>query len=104
MTEQPPSAPLEDLFADAPLSDLLDALRTFSVAKAWVFGSVARGTAGPDSDLDLLVTFGRPTTLFQQFDLADRLGEISGREVHLMTSIDPIFEPYIRPTLIPLPL
>src|ERR1700676_3403119 len=28
------------------------------------FGSVARDEAGPDSDVDLLVEFGRPITLF----------------------------------------
>ena len=101
MNEKDTTAPVEDVFL-AATPQLLAALRDFGVAAAWVFGSVARGTERPDSDLDLLVTFSQPTTLFRQLDLAEELRTITGRDVHLMTRIDPVFEPYIRPTLVPL--
>ena len=36
----------------------------YGVESLALFGSVARDEAGPDSDVDLLVEFGRPITLF----------------------------------------
>jgi predicted nucleotidyltransferase len=50
----------------------------FGVTSVALFGSVARNEAGPGSDVDLLVEFGRPITLFdlvavQQY-LEQRLG------------------------------
>jgi len=39
-----------------------------------LFGSVARGEAGPNSDVDLLVEFDRPVGLFHFFRVQRRLG------------------------------
>ncbi|HYJ12072.1 MAG TPA: nucleotidyltransferase domain-containing protein [Thermomicrobiales bacterium] len=103
MKEIAPNPPVKEILPGIS-PQVIDALREFDVTEAWIFGSVALGTARPDSDLDLLVTFGQPTTLFRQIDLAEHLRAIVGRDVHLMTRIAPVFEPYIRPTLIPLPL
>jgi uncharacterized protein len=36
----------------------------YGVASLALFGSLARDEAGPDSDVDLLVEFARPITLF----------------------------------------
>jgi predicted nucleotidyltransferase len=69
-----------------------------------VFGSVARGEARPDSDLDLLVTFDPPISFFKRMDVADELSHLCGRQVDLITNIDPAFAPYIEPTLVRLPL
>lgn len=82
----------------------LSVLRDFGVTEAFIFGSTVQGTDRPDSDIDLLVTFGQPTTLFQQIDLSDALSRLTGRTIDLMTAIHPAFEPYIRPTLVSLPL
>lgn len=79
-------------------------LRSYNVTEAFVFGSTVDGTNRPDSDIDLLVTFGEPTSLFRQIDLSDELTRETGRHIDLMTAIHPAFEPYIRPTLVPLPL
>ena len=55
-------------------------LRNKGVAALWVFGSVARGDARPDSDIDLLIDFApeaKPSLLTLsglQRDLADALG------------------------------
>jgi predicted nucleotidyltransferase len=84
--------------------EFLSALRSHGVVEAYLFGSVARGAERPDSDIDLLVSFGQPTSLFKQFDLVDELSRLSGRKVDLMTQIDPAFAPYVAPTLIPLPI
>jgi predicted nucleotidyltransferase len=82
----------------------LSTLRAYNVTEAYLFGSTAHETDRPDSDIDLLVTFGTPTTLFRQIDLTDDLTRLTGRPIDLMTAIHPAFEPYIRPTLVPLPL
>ena len=82
----------------------LAGLRAHGITRAFLFGSVARVDARPDSDLDLLVTFDPPITLFERMDVADALSDLCGRKVDLITNIDPAFVPYIEPTLVPLPL
>jgi predicted nucleotidyltransferase len=73
--------------------EFLALLRTWGVVQAYLFGSVAEGNAQPESDLDLLVAFGHPVTLFKQMDLAEELARLCGRKVDLMTGIDPAFAP-----------
>lgn len=84
--------------------EFLNALRAHGVVRAYVFGSRTRGEERADSDLDLLVTFDPPVTLFQQMDVADTLSRLCGCRVDLLTGIDPVFVPYIEPTLVSLPL
>ena len=50
-----------------------------------VFGSVARGEAGPDSDVDLLAEFERPFGLFKLIEMKDYLESILGRSVDLVS-------------------
>jgi predicted nucleotidyltransferase len=85
-------------------AEFLAILRRYGVVEAKLFGSVARGEERPDSDIDLLVTFGRRVSLFRQMDLAEGLSQLSGRKVDMMTNIDPAFAPYIVPTLVPIPV
>ncbi|MDO8296889.1 MAG: nucleotidyltransferase family protein [Caulobacter sp.] len=76
------------------LQEALDTLRAakplldqYGVARIGVFGSVARGEAGPDSDVDVLVEFKpdrHPGLEF--FTLRDRLAAILGTDVDLATS------------------
>jgi len=40
-------------------------LQGHAVSGVWVFGSAARGELRPDSDIDLLVEFDRPVSLFE---------------------------------------
>ena len=50
-----------------------------------VFGSVARGEEGPDSDVDLLVELPRGYDLFaQRLPLTERLSHLLGRRVELI--------------------
>jgi predicted nucleotidyltransferase len=51
-----------------------------------VFGSVARGDAGPHSDLDLLVDTGDPQSLFEQAALQSDLEDLLGCPVHVLTT------------------
>ena len=55
------------------------------VRRIGVFGSVARGEAGPDSDVDVLVEFDPIPDLLEFAALRDRLVEILGRPVDLAT-------------------
>lgn len=49
-----------------------------------VFGSVARGDAGPESDLDLLVEAGPKTTPFFPGGLVADLEELLGRRIDVV--------------------
>ena len=50
-----------------------------------VFGSVARGEAGPNSDLDLLVEFDLDRSLFDHVALIQGLEDLLGRKVDVVT-------------------
>jgi len=50
-----------------------------------VFGSYARGEAGATSDVDILVRFARPKSLFQLVRIEDELKRALGRDVDLVT-------------------
>jgi uncharacterized protein len=64
------------------------------VAALALFGSVARDEARPDSDVDLLVDFGRPVGLFAFLDLKEYLEALLGRRVDLVTR--PALKPQLR--------
>jgi uncharacterized protein len=60
--------------------------RRYHVAKLELFGSRARGTARPDSDVDLLVTFKQGAVIgLEFFGLGIELEEMLGRRVDLLT-------------------
>ena len=56
---------------------------TFAPERIYVFGSQERGTARPDSDIDLLVEFDRPVSLFEFARLRGHLQDLLGRPVDL---------------------
>ena len=91
---------LPDIISDS----FLATLRQHGVQRAYLFGSFVRNEERPGSDLDLLVEFATPTTLFDQLRLAERLEHLCGHRVDLTTEIHPAFAPYIEPTLVALPL
>jgi len=62
-----------------------DELRAMKVRSVSLFGSVARGEAGADSDIDLLLDVERPFTFFDLSDVKARLEELLGRRVDLVT-------------------
>jgi hypothetical protein len=60
-------------------------LDQFAVKSLAVFGSVARGEATENSDIDLLVEFIRPIGLFEFIRLKNYLETLIGFKVDLVT-------------------
>ncbi len=67
------------------LRDHQPELNAAGIAHLRVFGSVARGEASPQSDIDLLADFASPTrlTLLTVSHLQSRLTDLLGAEVDL---------------------
>ncbi|MCB8883955.1 nucleotidyltransferase domain-containing protein [Acidisoma cellulosilytica] len=67
------------------LRELEPRLRERGVAALWVFGSVARGEAGPGSDVDLLFQFtpDREHSLFEIQRIKDEIQAVIGHTVDL---------------------
>lgn len=65
------------------LAEHREEIAGYGVTSLFVFGSVARGEAGPESDVDVLVEFGAPIGLFQFVRLKDYLESVLGRQVDL---------------------
>jgi predicted nucleotidyltransferase len=63
-------------------ADLAD---KYGVSKIGVFGSVVRGEARDDSDVDVLVEFNRPIGFIKFMDLEFYLEELFGSKVDLVT-------------------
>ena len=59
-----------------------------------IFGSVVRGEAGPDSDIDFLIDVGPTTSSWFPAGLILDLQEILGRPVEVVT--EKSLNPYIR--------
>ncbi|MCR4316302.1 MAG: nucleotidyltransferase family protein [Planctomycetes bacterium] len=57
----------------------------FGVQRLKLFGSVARREHNESSDVDILITFGRPTGYFGLAECESRLAEILGVKVDLVT-------------------
>ena len=83
----PGTGPVADLEeATKRIHALEPEIRSLGVARLAVFGSILKGTAGPDSDIDLLVEFLPGQKTFDRFlDLSDLLELRLGRHVELVT-------------------
>ena len=58
----------------------------YGIARLMIFGSVARGTAGPSSDVDILDELLPGRRLGWEIeDLTDELSELLGRRVDLLS-------------------
>lgn len=68
-----------------PTDEILRVAEAAGASNVRVFGSRARGDARPDSDLDLLMTFARGTTLFDLARLKRTLEERLGIRVDILT-------------------
>lgn len=79
-------------------------LDRYNVKKAAVFGSVARGEERPDSDVDILVEFGKIPTLVQFIRMENELEETLEKKVDVVVkgSEKPLIKPFIYKDLVEL--
>ena len=73
---------------------LVEICRKNDVSKIGVFGSVARGEATDQSDVDLLVYFSKPKSLLTLVALERQISTALGRKVDLLT--EAAISPYLR--------
>jgi predicted nucleotidyltransferase len=66
-------------------SRILETASRYHATNIRVFGSVSRGEAREDSDIDLLVDFLPGTTLLDQVALIDALSTVLGRKVDIIS-------------------
>lgn len=64
----------------------VELMRRFGVTELALFGSTVRGTARPDSDVDVLVSFDGPATSQRYFGVQFYLEDLQGRPVDLVTA------------------
>ena len=70
----------------------------YGIAKLEIFGSQARGTAGPDSDIDVLYTLRSGRQLGWEIEqLADELSDLFGSRVDLISvrALHPLLQPSV---------
>jgi len=81
-------------------------LLAYGVTHAGVFGSVARGTDRPDSDLDLLIDLKEPIGVFRLVGLKQELEERLNRSVDVVVreALDRRVAPFVEADMRPLPL
>lgn len=75
-----------------------DRLNEFAVKALFLFGSVARGEANSESDVDFLVEFDRPVGLFTLLSLKAYLEELLGCSVDIGTPSS--LRPHLRETVL----
>jgi len=79
--------------------EVAEQIRALGVVRLALFGSVLRGIPGPESDVDLLVSFAEGEKTFDHFfALCELLEEILGRRVELVTT--EALSPHIGPKIL----
>lgn len=79
-------------------SRLIEVFRQNGVARAGVFGSMARGEATKSSDVDVLVEFSERKGLLAMVALERKLSSSIGRKVDLLTEAS--LSPYLRENIL----
>jgi len=76
------------------ISKLIEICRQNDVARVGIFGSMARGEADDQSDIDLLVEFSKRKSLLALVALERQLSTALGKKVDLLT--EAAISPYLR--------
>ncbi|MBU6431283.1 MAG: nucleotidyltransferase family protein [Patescibacteria group bacterium] len=76
-------------------------LKKYGIKRAAVFGSVSRGDDSPKSDVDIMVSLGKPMGMFAYMGLVREIEKKLDRKVDLVTenSINKFVRPYIQSDL-----
>jgi hypothetical protein len=76
------------------IKKLIELCRQSGVVQIAIFGSMARGEANQQSDIDLMVKFSKPISLLRVTALERQLSEALGRKVDLLT--EAAISPYLQ--------
>jgi hypothetical protein len=79
---------------DLEVDKLVEICRANDIEMVGVFGSIARGEATSESDVDLLVRFSEKKSLLALVRLERELSETLGKKVDLLT--EAAISPYLR--------
>jgi len=84
--------------------EILEIARRYGARDIRIFGSVARGEAGKDSDVDFIVKFESGRSLFDQGGLLMDLQDLLGVKVDIISEggIRPRWRAYLNQESIPL--
>lgn len=82
---------------DIPKNKITDFCRRRKVVELALFGSVLRDDFGPDSDIDVLITFTADCgwSLWDLFDVREELHQMFGRKIDLVEK-DALRNPFRR--------
>ena len=82
----PPTETMRLASIEVPIDRIATFCRKWGIAELSVFGSVLRDDFGPDSDIDVLVSFtpGSRMTFEGYLDMRDELSSIFGRQIDLV--------------------
>ena len=87
-----------DLNVDQIKAKAVPILKQADVTRAALFGSISRGEANKDSDIDILVEFPKGKSLFDLVELEMELEKVFGKKVDVVTfkSVHPLLKDYIE--------
>ena len=76
-------------------------LEEYGISYAGVFGSVAKGESKDNSDVDIIVRFGRPMGMFIYMKFVNSLEDSLQRRVDVVTenSLNKFIKPYVLPDI-----
>lgn len=83
-------------------SKIVEVTRRYDPVMVAVFGSRSRSDHSADSDLDLLVDFRKPVSLFDLIGLEQELSDELGLKVDMVTerSLSPHLRPYVEKDMV----
>ena len=84
---------------EAVIAPVRHRLHAAGVLRLGIFGSLARGEAGPESDVDVLVRFAPEKRTYDSLcEVSDALEEVFHRRVDLVT--EDALSPYLGPRIL----
>lgn len=89
---------------DIPEAEIAEFCRRWKMTELALFGSVLRDDFGPESDVDVLVSFDPKAswTYFQVFDMRDELERLLGRRIDILTrdSVERHHNPWLKHSIL----
>ncbi len=86
------------MISDAQIQLIKEALSPYAPERLGVFGSYAKNLETVESDLDVLVRFGKQLSLLDIIEIEQQLSELLGIKVDLITenALSPHIRPYVE--------